>query len=162
MVVTTVCCSGLFASFEGFTTVNPTYTFTDGKNYMGISSDSFGFVNGSPIGYYGGVDAVFKLGDASDWKIGMLVGPSYSYGFADAGVNVNIALGLAAEGSSFGFFSFGLGGYLGADWKVTDVFGLGIGTQIGSRFVDVNLNDGDFSISGDFFISPRVSVVFYY
>ncbi len=41
---------GLFASFDGFSTVSPSYSVHDGSNYMGLNSDSFGFVNDGPVG----------------------------------------------------------------------------------------------------------------
>lgn len=162
LVASLVCCCGLFASFDGFTTVGPSYSFHDGKNYMGLNSDNFGFVNDGPVGYYAGINAEFNLKDVNDWKIGMLVGPSYRYSFGESGVSLDIALGLSMEGTNLGFFSFGVGGYIGADWRINNVFGLGIGTQIGSNFVDVNLANGKFGVSGDFYVSPTLSAIFYY
>lgn len=162
MLASLVCCCGLFASFDGFTTFGPSYSFHDGNNYMGLDSDSFGFVNDCPVGYYAGLNAEFNLKDVDNWKIGMIVGPSYSYSFGDSDVSLDVALGLSMEGTSLGFFSFGVGGYIGADWRMNSIFGLGIGTQIGSNFVDVNLDNGKFGVSGDFYVSPTLSAIFYY
>ena len=45
--------TNLFAetgAIDGFSTVSPSYSVHDGSNYMGLNSDSFGFVNDGPVG----------------------------------------------------------------------------------------------------------------
>ena len=42
-----------------------------------------------PVGYYAGLNAEFNLKDVDNWKIGMIVGPSYSYSFGDSDVSLD-------------------------------------------------------------------------
>lgn len=106
----------LFASFDGHSSLSGVYTYNDGTHYLGIGSDSFGFVNDFPLGYYAGIDASFSTQDISDWRIGMIAGPAYSCDFGDSGVSCDVAAGISMDGTPDAF-SFGLGGYIGARWK---------------------------------------------
>lgn len=151
----------LFASFDGHSSLSGVYTYNDGTHYLGIGSDSFGFVNDFPLGYYAGIDASFSTQDVSDWRIGLIAGPAYSYDFGDSGVSCDVAAGISMDGT-LDAFSFGLGGYIGASWKLNGVFGFGIGASLGSNFVEVALDDGSFSLDGDFFVTPSLSAIFYY
>ena len=83
----------LFASFDGHSSLSGVYDYNDGTHYLGIGSDSFGFVNDFPLGYYAGIDASFSTQDISDWRIGMIAGPAYSYDFGDSGVSCDVAAG---------------------------------------------------------------------
>lgn len=85
----------LFASFDGHSSLSGVYTYNDGTHYLGIGSDSFGFVNDFPLGYYAGIDASFSTQDLSDWRIGMIAGPAYSCDFGDSGVSCDVAAGIS-------------------------------------------------------------------
>lgn len=159
-IVSLVCLTGLFA-FEGNTSASFAYDYEDGKNYLGIASDSTGYFGTSSFGYYAGVDALFNVKDINDWCIGLLIGPSYCYKFGESGVNLNVALGLSGEGTPSDF-SCGLGAFIGAEWKLTKNFGFGVGTKIGNDFITVPFDGSGISMKSSFFVTPYLGVELYY
>lgn len=153
--------TGLFASFGGHTSADFSYMYNEGGHYLDLASDSLGFASDFPVGYYAGLDAMFNVEDINDWRIGMLAGPAYSYEFGTSGVSFDIAAGLSMSGSP-DFFRFGVGAYAGASWRMTEIFGLGLGVRLGSNFVSVSFDSGDVGLDSDFYVSPSVSAIFYY
>lgn len=155
-------CACIFAaSYDGRTSVGINYSYDDGS-YFGLSTDTVGYVNDGPVGFYIGTDADFRIGDISAWNINMIVGPSYSYSFGDSNVSFEIAGGISASCTSFELFSFGLGGYAGAAWAFSDSAELLLGAKMGSNFVNIPLDNPSISTSGDFYITPQLAIGFTY
>lgn len=160
LIVSCVLTTGLFA-FDGNTSASFAYSYNDKGNYLGLSSDSVGYVNNSSFGYYVGTEALFNVKNIEDWKINMLAGPSYRYSFGTSNVSLNVSLGLSASGNKYDF-SFGLGSFWGAIWKFNNVFGLNIGTKFGSNFVEVPFNGEGISVTPNFYVTPVIGFNFYY
>ena len=153
-----------FASFDGLTSVGVNYGFRDGEHMGGFSSQTFGYVNGCPIGYLVSVNADFNLADER-MAIGMLIGPSYCYMISNVPMSIEVAIGASLAAQSFsdtGLFELGVGGYLGATYYLDDAIALLIGCNIGYDMLGVDLNDGDACFYGDFYVSPSLSIGFRY
>ena len=160
LLVSIVVSTALFA-YDGKTSATFAYSYNDGENYLGISSDSTGYFNNSSFGYYIGTDALFSVKSIQDWRINMLVGPAYKYSFGQSGVNLNVSLGVSASGTP-NAFSFGLGSFWGAEWQFAKHFGLTTGAKLGSNFVEVPFNGGSMALKPNFYVTPFIGMEFYY
>lgn len=159
LILSLVITAGLFA-FDGSSSASFAYSY-DGNHYLGISSESIGFFNNSNFGYYGSVDALFNVKSINDWKIDVLVGPTYRYSFDESGVKLNVSVGASAAGTN-DKFSFGIGSYIGANWSFAEHFGFTIGTKLGSNFVEVPFNGGSMALKPNFYGTPFIGMEFYY
>ena len=77
---------------------------------------------------------------------------------------IDAAVGVSLAGQSFdeGLFELGVGGYLGASYYLNDTIALLIGCNIGYDMLSVSLDSGEIGFSGDFYVSPSLSVGFRY
>lgn len=156
-------CACIFAAtYDGRTSVGINYSFDYGVNGFGLTTDTVGYINDAPVGYYVGTDADFTIGDVSLWNINMIVGPAYSYEFEGTNVSFEVAGGLSASTTSFELFSFGVGAYAGAAWSFSDSAELLLGAKMGSNFVNIPLNNPSVYTSGDFYITPQLAIGFNY
>ncbi len=156
--------AGAYAtSFDGLTSVGVNYEFRDGMHLGGFASETFGYVNGSPVGYLVSVNADFNLKEDA-LAIGILVGPSYRYMFSSLPMSIDAAIGVSLAGESIveDLFELGIGGYLGASYYINDAVALLIGCNIGYDMLSVGLNTGEAGFAGDFYVSPSLSVGFRY
>lgn len=163
-IIAIVAAGSASAAFDGLTSVGLNYEFRDGVHMGGLSSQTFGYIDNCPVGYLVSVDADFNLGEDS-MAIGMLVGPSYRYMFANVPMSVDLAVGASLSGRDFkdkGLFGLGVGGYLGATYYLNDVVALLFGCNIGYDMLGVDLDTGDVGFSGDFSVAPSLSVGFRY
>ena len=151
----------LFASFDGRSSVGINYSYDD-VNYFGLTTDSVGYSTTSPVGYYIGTDADFKIGDITFWTINMILGPSYRYTFGESGVTFEVALGLSANGNSASLFSFGVGSYTGVSYSINENLDLLMGVKMGSNFVNIPLNNPSVTLDGDFYVTPNFALGFKY
>ena len=147
------------SAYEGSTSVSFAYTYEEG-NKIGISSDTAGYFDSS-LGFYLGVESVFNVKDFSDWEVGLIVGPSYSYSFSGTGVSIIASVGLSGE-STMDHCAFGIGSYFGGEWRVTERFGLGVGVKLGNNFVSIPFDDPSITANSRFFVTPIVGVEFCY
>lgn len=165
-IMSVVLIAGVAAdSFDGLTSVGINYEYRDGENMWGLSSQTFGYVGTCPVGYFVGVNADFAFSAVSDFAIGVIVGPSYRYMFQNVPMSIDVALGLSASGEWIDvndFFGLGIGGYLGATYYMTDNIALMLGCTLGYDMLAVDLNTGDCSFYGNFYVSPSVAVGFRY
>ena len=153
------------ASFDGLTGVGINYEYRDGENMWGLSSQTFGYVGTCPVEYFIGINADFAFSDVSDFTIGMIVGPSYRYVFQNVPMSIDVAVGLSLSGEwidADDFFGLGIGGYLGAAYYMTDSIALMLGCTLGYDMLAVDLNTGDCSFYGNFYVSPSIAVGFRY
>lgn len=162
-LATVVAVSSAFASFDGLTSVGVNYEFRDGEHMGGLSSMTFGYVNDCPVGYHISVNADFNLADKA-MAIGMLVAPGYRYMLSNVPMSIDVAIGasLAWQYIGTGIFDLGIGGYLGATYYLNNAIALLIGCNLGYDMLGVNLDTGDTGFSGDFYVSPVLSVGFRY
>lgn len=153
------------ASFDGLTSIGFNYEYRDGVHLGGLSSHTFGYVNDCPVGYLVSVNGDFNLAQDA-MVIGMLVGPSFRIDLGNAPLSLDIAVGAALAGQSFtsdnGLFELGVGGYVGLTYYATDAIALLLGCNIGYDMLSVGLSTGETGFSGDFYVSPSVSVGFRY
>ena len=172
-LLTVVAASSAFASFDGLTSVGVNYEFRDGEHMGGLSSLTFGYVNDCPVGYLISVNADFNLADKS-MAIGMLVGPSYRYLLSNVPMSIDVAIGASLAGQYIGTetFDLGIGGYIGATYYLNNAIGgyigatyylnnaiaLLIGCNLGYDMLGVDLDTGDVGFSGDFYVSPSLSI----
>ncbi len=155
-------CASAFAAVDGRTSIGLNYSYNDG-NYFGLTTDTVGFINNSSIGYYIGTDAAFGIGNVNAYKIHMQFAPVYRYMIANTAMSIDLALGLSASYVDADLFKFGVGGYLGAEYRVNELTSLMIGAKMGSDFVNIPLkNNPDVTIEGDFYITPYIGVGFCY
>lgn len=161
LIIVGVVMTTALMAFDGNTSASLAYTFEEGEHDMGLSSQSVGYFGSSNIGYFIGVDADFNLKDVSDWNVGMIIGPSFRYYFVDAGVTATVAIGVSAEGSKE-LFAFGVSGYAGGDWKMTDHFGLGVGVKLGNNFVSLPFSSSELTVASRFYVTPVIGVNLYY
>ena len=147
------------SAYEGSTSVSFAYTYEEG-NKIGISSDTAGYFDSS-LGFYLGVESVFNVKDFSDWEVGLIVGPSYSYSFSGTGVSIIASVGLSGE-STMDHCAFGIGSYFGGEWRETERFGLGVGVKLGNNFVSIPFDNPSITTNSRFFVTPIVGVEFYY
>ena len=84
--------------------------------------------------------------------------------FTDVPMSIDAAVGVSLAGQSFdeGLFELGVGGYLGASYYLNDTIALLIGCNIGYDMLSVSLDSGEIGFSGDFYVSPSLSVGFRY
>ena len=162
-IVTFVAASAAFASFDGLTSIGVNYEFRDGEHMGGLSSQTFGYVNDCPVGYLVSVNADFNLADNA-MVIGMLVGPSYRYLLSNVPMSIDVAIGASLAGQYIGtrIFDIGIGGYIGATYYLNNTIALLIGCNLGYDMLGVNLDTGDTGFSGDFYVSPSLSIGFRY
>ena len=157
-IIAIMAAGSAFAAFEGLTSVGVNYEFRDGEHMGGLSSQTFGYVNDCPVGYLISLNADFNLADKL-MSIGMLVGPSYRYILS----NVPMSIALATQVfSDTNLFELGVGGYVGATYYLNDAIVLLIGCNIGYDMLGIDLNTADASFSGDFYVSPSLSIGFRY
>ena len=161
LIIVGVVLTAALMAFDGNTSASLAYTFEEGEHDLGLSSQSVGYFGSGKVGYFIGVDADFNIKDESDWNVGMIIGPSFRYAFTDAGVTATVALGVSAEGSAE-LFAFGVGGYAGGDWQITDHFGLGVGVKLGNNFVSVPFSNTELTVVSRFYVTPVIGVHFYY
>lgn len=151
------------AAFDGLTSIGVNYEYRDGMYLGGLSSQTFGYVNDYPVGYFVSVNADFNLGDDT-LSIGMLVGPSFRYMFSNVPMSIELAVGASLAGQAFweSLFELGIGSYIGATYYINDTIALLIGCNIGYDMLGVDLNTAAAVFSGDFYVSPSLSVGFRY
>ena len=162
-LVTVLATSSAIASFDGLTSVGVNYEFRDSEHMGGLSSLTFGYVNDCPVGYLISVNADFNIADNAR-TIGMLVGPSYRYLLSNVPMSIDVAIGasLAEQYIGTGIFDLGIGGYIGATYYLNNAIALLIGCNLGYGMLGVNLDTGDTGFSGDFYVSPILSIGFGY
>ncbi|MDD7200859.1 MAG: hypothetical protein SPF89_03155 [Sphaerochaetaceae bacterium] len=153
--------SAFATSFDGLTSVGGNYTYRDGEHLGGLTVHNFGYVNDCPVGYLVSFNSGFNV---DNQEINMLVGPSYRYQLQDLPMSIDAALGLSASGQWFDedFFELGIGGYLGATYRLSNRLSLLAGCTVGYDMLSVSLDDGDTGYSGDFFVSPSLGIGFNY
>ena len=98
-------------------------------------------------------------------SIGMLVGPSYRYILSNVPMSIDVAIGASLATQVFSdtnLFELGVGGYVGATYYLNDAIVLLIGCNIGYDMLGIDLNTADASFSGDFYVSPSLSIGFRY
>ena len=158
-LLTVVATSTAFASFDGLTSVGVNYELRDDEHMGGLSSLTFGYVNDCPVGYHISVNADFNLADKAT-AIGMLVGPSYRYMLSNVSMSIDVAIGasLAWQYIGTGIFDLGIGGYIGATYYLNNAIALLIGCNLGYDMLCVDFDTGDIGFSGDFYISPSLSI----
>lgn len=105
------------------------------------------------------VNADFNLAD-NVMAIGMLVGPSYRYMLSNVPMSIDVAIGasLAGQYIGTGIFDLGIGGYIGATYYLNNAIALLIGCNLGYDMLGVDLDTGDVGFSGDFYVSPSLSI----
>lgn len=163
-IIAIVAVGSASADFDGLTSVGVNYEFRDGVHMGGLSSQTFGYVDNCPVGYLVSVNADFNLGENS-MAIGMLVGPSYRYMFSNVPMSIDLAVGASLSGRNFkdeALFGLGIGGYLGATYYLNNTVALLIGCNTGYDMLKVDLDTGNTGFSGDFHVSPSLSVGFRY
>lgn len=96
--------------------------------------------------------------------IELLAGPSFRYMFTNVPMSVDIAIGASLAGQEFGegLFELGIGGYIGATYYLNSTIALLIGCSIGYDMLSASLDSGSTGFSGDFHVSPSMSVGFRY
>lgn len=163
-IIAIVAAGSASAAFDGLTSAGLNYEFRDGVHMGGLSSQTFGYVDNCPVGYLFSMNADFNLGENS-MAIGMLVGPSYRYMTTNVPMSIDLALGASLSGQKLkdeGLFELGVGGYLGATYYLNDMIALLIGCNIGYDMLGVDFATGNTGFSGDFHVSPSLSVGFRY
>ncbi len=151
------------ASFDGLTSMGVNYEYRDGVHLGGLASQTFGYAGDCPVGYLVSVSADFNLGDDA-MAIELLAGPSFRYMLTNVPMSVDIAIGASLAGQEFGegLFELGIGGYIGATYYLNSTIVLLTGCSIGYDMLSVSLDSGNTGFSGDFHVSPSVSVGFRY
>ena len=163
-IISIMAAGSVFAAFEGLTSVGVNYEFRDDEHMGGLASQTFGYVNDLPVGYLISLNADFNLADKA-MAIGMLVGPSYHYIFSNVPMSIDVAIGASLATQFFSdinLFELGIGGYVGATYYLNDAIALLLGCNIGYDMLGINLNTADASFSGDFYVSPSLSIGFRY
>ncbi len=162
LAIVSLMCVSAFAAVEGRTSVGLNYSYNDG-NFFGLTTDTVGFINDCPVGYYIGTDADFGIGNVSAYKIQMQFAPVYRYMIANTAMSIDLALGLSASYVEADLFKFGIGGYLGAEYRVSDIVSLMVGAKMGSDFVNIPLESNpEVTVDGDFYVTPYLAVGFCY
>ena len=77
-------------------------------------------------------------------------------------IDVAIGASLAWQYIGTGIFDLGIGGYIGAIYYLNNAIALLIGCNLGYDMLGVNLDTGNTGFSGDFYVSPVLSVGFRY
>ena len=163
-IIAIMAAGSAFAAFEGLTSIGVNYEFRDGEHLGGLSSQTFGYVNDCHAGYLISLNADFNLADKL-MSIGMLVGPSYRYILSNVPMSIDVAIGASLATQVFSdtnLFELGVGGYVGATYYLNDAIALLIGCNIGYDMLGIDLNTADASFSGDFYVSPSLSIGFRY
>lgn len=158
-LILSVALCGAYASFDGYSSLGVGYSWSDGLSLGGFSSQNFGYVDSSPIGYLVSVNADFNIAQEV-MTIRMLVGPSWRYVLTNVPMSIDAALGAALAGNfiSSPAFTLGLGGYIGATYYVNPTLALLIGCELGGDFMSVDLRTGGIGYAGTFFVSPSLAV----
>ncbi|MGN0906169.1 MAG: hypothetical protein ACI4NM_03390, partial [Bullifex sp.] len=58
--------------------------------------------------------------------------------------------------------SFGIGAFVGAEWKFTKNFGFGVGTKLGNDFINIPFDGSGVGMKSSFFVTPYLGVELYY
>ncbi|MBO8443097.1 MAG: hypothetical protein IAC42_04985 [Spirochaetes bacterium] len=158
-LILSVALCGAYASFDGYSSLGVGYSWSDGLSLGGFSSQNFGYVDSSPIGYLVSVNADFNIAQEA-MTIRMLVGPSWRYMLTNVPMSIDVALGAALAGSfiSSPAFTLGLGGYIGATYYLNPSLALLIGCELGGDLMSVDLRTGEVGWAGTFFATPSLAL----